>query len=514
MSDSGSKLRAFVAELQRRGVFRVVAVYAVATFVILQVAEIVLPALQLPEWGITVVVALAFLGFPVALVLAWAFDFTGKGLVRTGPATEGELPRRSDRWLALAAVLGVFALTGGAAWYVLPKLPGWWGVRRGAAAERLEGRKLLVVLPFVNLGSARDEYFADGITEEITARLAAVPGLGVIARTTAVQYRNTDKTVRQIGQDLGVDYVLEGTVRWESSDSGPGRVRVTPQLIRVADDTHLWAQVIEKPLASVFEVQTEIAERVANALDLTLMEPERAALKAEPTSNLDAWRYYLLGKEYLDFSTSQVAVLQALEMFERAVELDPTFEEARKKLAELHASFYWANFRMAIGTREDDYAARVSRLGLESFGSDTQSYYLAAGLLNRRAGAAEAARAALDTARVILERRIEAQPSEPRFHAQLGLAYAGLGLNQDAAREGRLAVEMLPIAQESYSGGAIADNLAHIYVLVGDYDAAIDLIEAVLATEGPLSVAWLRVDPTWDPLRSTTRFQRLLSEGS
>jgi TolB-like protein len=505
MGESGSRLRGFLAELKRRRVFRVAVVYAAVAFVIWQAAEIAFEALSLPAWALTLLVVVTLLGFPVAMVLAWAFDVTPKGVVRTESLHEGAAPyRQPGRPLALAAVVGVLGLTVLAAWYMLPRLPGWAGFDGGSS-----GMKLLV-LPFENLGAPIDEYFADGITEEITARLAVLPGLGVIARTTAIRYRRTDKTVAEIGAELGIDYILEGTVRWENVPDGPNRVRVTPQLIKVEDGTHLWAHIYEEPMESVFEVQSEIAEQVAEALDLTLLEPERLALKTAPTTNLEAYRYYLLGDEYLRSGASRTSAQQALEMFEMAVELDPEFEMARTKLAEAHANIYWGSFRMLTGARELDYETALFRLYPESFGTDSGSYYLARAILHERAGQGELAQADFDSARVVLSERVAARPEDARLHAGLGLAYAGLGRGEDAVREGRRATELLPLAEDAYAGAALADNLAHILVRVGDHAAAIDELESLLAVDAPLSVPWLSADPTWDPLREEPRFQRLL----
>ncbi len=513
MSDNSSRLREFVAELQRRRVFRVAVLYAVVTFVILQVAEIVLPALRLPDWSLTFVVALSFLCFPVALVLAWYFDITREGLVRTMPLQGTRMSGRSGKVVALLSVVAVVGVTVAAGWYVLPRLPGWWQVE-GEAAETGSGdRTLLVVLPFANLGSPIDKYFAEGITEEITARLAGIPGLGVIARTTAVQYKDTDKTARQIGEELGVDYVLEGTVRWEAPSDGPGRVRVTPQLIRVGDDTHVWAEIYEEPLESVFEVQRQIAERVVDALDLTIGEPERLGLQRRQTENVEAYRYYQYGDQLLKRSTTPAAVQQAIEMFEQAVALDPDYELARMKLAEIYTNLYWANFRVLLFGDSVDSERNLADLSHDSFGADTQSYYLAAALLHDRLQEVSAARAYYDSARMVLEEKTESRPSEPRFHAQLGLALAGLGQDETAVREGEEAVRLAPLSEQPYVGAAFLDNLAHIYTMVGDREAAIDALASLLELgESPVSRSWLSVDPTWAPLRESPPFESLLIE--
>jgi len=207
--------------------------------------------------------------------------------------------------------------------------------------EPLSQRKMLVVLPFENLGSIEDEYFADGLTEEIMSRLAAIHDLGVIARTSAIQYKNTDKTIRQIGQELGVEYALEGTVRWQRFSDGPSRVRVTPQLIKVSDATHLWSNRYDAVLNEIFQVQSEIAEHVTRALNIALLEPERRSLESAPTDNLEAYDYYLRGNEYLnrDYWTEKDLSI-ALEMYEAAIELDANFALAYAKMSIAHSQLY------------------------------------------------------------------------------------------------------------------------------------------------------------------------------
>ena len=172
----------------------------------------------------------------------------------------------------------------------------------------------IAVLPFQNLGSPDDGYFSDGITEEITSRLAMIPTLGVISRTSAEQYRGSGKSMKDIGHELGVDYILEGSVRWEKSNgSQPGRV--TPQLIRVSDDRHLWSGRFDETLEEVFQVQSRIAEEVATELDLALKRPEHEALSAKPTEDLRAYDFYLRGNDYFDRPGDPDAYRTAEEMY-------------------------------------------------------------------------------------------------------------------------------------------------------------------------------------------------------
>src|SRR5687768_2038441 len=160
---------------------------------------------------------------------------------------------------------------------------------RSSAPRLLPAQPVIAVLPFKNLGDSADQYFADGLTEEITSRLAGLSGLRVISRTSADQYRDSPLSLKAIGAELGAGYVLEGSVRWTRSEDDAGRVRVTPQLIDVRDDSHLWAETYEVELTDIFRMQSEIAERVTARLDVTLGAPERAALAAGGTHNAEAF---------------------------------------------------------------------------------------------------------------------------------------------------------------------------------------------------------------------------------
>jgi TolB-like protein/Tfp pilus assembly protein PilF len=200
---------------------------------------------------------------------------------------------------------------------------------------------MLAVLPFENLGAADDEYFADGITEEITTSLARLSGLGVISRTSAMQYKNTDKSLRQIGEELKVDCVLEGTIRWDKSGDN-NRVRINPQLIRVSDDVHLWANRYDAVLTDVFEVQSTIAREVATALNVTLLQSEQEALADQHEIDPEAYDYFLRGKQYFSIARYRQEELRTAEtMHRRAIELAPDFAPAYAELASLYIELHW-----------------------------------------------------------------------------------------------------------------------------------------------------------------------------
>ncbi len=212
----------------------------------------------------------------------------------------------------------------------------------------------LVVLPFENLGPVEDEYFADGITDAIIVRLAGIHGLGVISRQSAMQYKKSKKNAQQIAKELSVDYILEGTVQRERPSDPTSRVRVMPQLIRASDDRHMWAETYDDDMSEVFRVQSDVAERVAQALDITLLEPERQALASRPTENIEAYEFYLRGNEYYYRSDRENDFRIAIRMYEKTVELDSTFALAYAQLSRVHSDMYWQHYdhsegRLALG---------------------------------------------------------------------------------------------------------------------------------------------------------------------
>jgi len=249
-----------------------------------------------------------------------------------GKTAKKEIPPRR-RWLVVAAVFAAAVVVGIGTRLLVTRSPTF-------SPER----KMLVVLPFSNLGSPEDDYFVDGITDEVTNRLAALHMLGVISRTSAVQYKNTDKPIRKIADELGVDYVLEGSVRWNRSLDDKGWIRVTSRLVRVTDDTHIWSERYDGVIEDLFSVQSEIAEQVAQKLDLTVLEPERRAMKARPTENLEAYDAYLKGREHEDRGWAQLdnqEFERAVAMLEKATELDPDFTQAYTRLSYIHSRMYF-----------------------------------------------------------------------------------------------------------------------------------------------------------------------------
>jgi TolB-like protein/DNA-binding SARP family transcriptional activator len=239
-----------------------------------------------------------------------------------------------------------------------------WTLRREGAVGAASS-PTLIVLPFQNLGAASDRYFADGITEEITTRLTAITSLRVIGRASANAYQNTSKPPEQIGRELGAQYVLEGTIRTDRARGTTGQARVAPQLIRVADGTNLWAEAYTVALTpgAIFDAQAKIAEKVAQALKITLLGSERAALAAQPTANTEAYDAYLRGNDYLRRGVGQNWRAQRIaeQMYQRATRLDPQFALAYAGLAATHWQMYYSTYDMSM-TPHLTFTERLARV--------------------------------------------------------------------------------------------------------------------------------------------------------
>jgi serine/threonine protein kinase/tetratricopeptide (TPR) repeat protein len=324
----------------------------------------------------------------------------------------------------------------------------------GAAVE--DDRKMIVVLPFENLGPPEDEYFAAGMSEEITSRLAAVSDLGVISRKSAQQYTDTEKSTRQIGDELGVDYILEGTIRWARGAGGASRVRITPQLIRVATDIQIWSDSYDRVIEDIFDLQSEIAEEVIDKLDVTLLEREREAVEEPPTDDFEAYQAYLRGMENFQHYTERETKLAA-GLFERAVELDPDFLDAWYGLSRTHASAYLFGYdrspeaesrsfraaqkaleldpesplaHMALGYFyyhvKKDYERALQEFATAKVGLPNEAeVYAAQGYVRRRQGNWEAARLLIDEA-------IELDPLNFSTVYDQGITFMGLRRHAEA----------------------------------------------------------------------------------
>lgn len=310
-----------ILELKRRRVFRVVIGYGLVAFAILQVIEPVMHGLHLPDATLTYVVLALAVGFPVAVVLAWAFDVNEGRLERAAPVPSAGL---SGLRLRLTLVgIGLVAAAPGVLWYFV-----WPGhARPRGEATAVAGRPSIAVLPFADMSPGKDqEYFSDGIAEQILDNLAQVAGLKVIGRTSSFSFKGKSDDLRTIGEKLGVAHILEGSVR-KAGD----RIRITTQLVNARDGSHLWSETYDRKLTDVFAVQDEIAKAAVQALQVRLLP---GALKSTSSAPRDpeAYRLYLLGRSLL-LLESEDGARRATAALEKSIALDATYAPAWERLA-------------------------------------------------------------------------------------------------------------------------------------------------------------------------------------
>jgi non-specific serine/threonine protein kinase len=330
-----------------------------------------------------------------------------------------------------------------------------------ARSDMGDTRKMVAVLPFENLGASEDEYFADGMTEEITTRLAKLHDLGVISRTSTVVYKDTDKNLRQIADELGVDYVLEGSVRWDKSVP-ESRVLITAQLIDVDDDTHLWADSFERVFQQIFGMQADIAEQVAKALNLTLVKPEIVALKDRPTENLDAYDLFLKGHERWDQMMGVEDRGMAVDLLEQAVALDTTFASAHALLARIYANDHFNDIATDEPRLEQALAAAKAALRHapgQPQGHVAMGYYHYYGSRDYENALKE------------FDEASKTQPNNAEMLEAMGYVLRRQGRWEDAVENLEKSIELDPASQDKLG------NLIDTLIRMRRYDDVDELIE-------------------------------------
>ena len=317
-------MRGFFSELKRRKVYRVAVAYAVGAWLIAQVVTQIFPVFEVSQWALRTMIVLLVVGFPVALILSWAFDITPQGIKRT-----------EDVDLAQS---------------------------RLSRAEPIP-EKSIAVLPFENLSDDRQNtYFADGIQDDILSSLAKVADLKVISRTSVRQFRGTDRNLREIGRALGVAHILEGTVRRAGN-----RVRVNTQLINARTDAHVWSDTFDREMTDLFALQSELAEQIVAALRANISPQERASLQIHPTANLAAYDLYLRARDLFRWSGAgdpRESGEKALDLLDQAIARDPEFALAYSLASRFHSELYWFGYdktrsRLAKGKAAVDRALQL-----------------------------------------------------------------------------------------------------------------------------------------------------------
>jgi TolB-like protein/Tfp pilus assembly protein PilF len=324
----------FFAELKRRNVYRAAVAYGVVAWFLTQLTTQVFPFFEIPNSAVRFVVIALAVGFPIAMLLSWVYEFTPEGVVRTDdldPAQARSVQRASGRILDFI-IIGVLLLV--IAMLIVGRLPFY-----RQTGESIP-QKSIAVLPLENLsGDPDNAYFADGIQEEILTRLAGIADLKVISRSSTQQYQSKPRNLREIAKQLGVANILEGSVQKAAE-----QVRVNVQLVNAQTDAHLWADTFDRKLTDIFDVESEIARRIAELLQAKLTGREEQALAVKPTSNPEAYEAYLRGLAFQSRSaTSGDPLWKAINFYEQAVQLDPNFAVCWARLSRAHARIYVNN---------------------------------------------------------------------------------------------------------------------------------------------------------------------------
>lgn len=494
-------VRRFLAELKGRGVYRVAAFYAAGSWALLQVADIFFPILGFPDWAITGVLAAAALGFPVAIALAWVFEITPAGIVETD-ATEvdfGRLRLSAARLVELALLVALVCLVG---FLYLDRLtPNENGLQPMSEAASGDGRPSVAVMAFENMSDDPSaEYFGDGVAEEILNLLSRLSELNVAARTSSFYFKGKDVDLREVGRKLGVDHVLEGSVRRAGE-----RVRVTAQLIEMDTGYHIWSETFDRDYSDSFMIQDEIARQVVGSMQVILSDSSREILADRPVLDPQAYDYYLQGREYLRESLSKESMERAVELFEHALELDESYADAHAGLCDSYLGLY----KLELDPEHFQTARSACEVALSS-DPDSMSVYLALGNLYRFSGQYDKAMSQFEKALAINPRSVDAldglahtysldnepelaestfrkaiqlQPNYWRGYTSMGGFLFQAGRYEEAIPYYRRITELMPDNAQAFN------DLGAAYYLLSDYEMAANALRKSLALE-PTALAY------------------------
>lgn len=536
--------------MRRRRVIRVIVLYAIAGWIVIEVTSTVLPGLNLPDWTTTLVILLVALGFVIAVMLAWAFDLGPGGIQRT-PAASGIKSQAEP-------VAGVEPVKD------LPAQPQHSPRQAAVDVSGAIDPKSIAVLPFVNMsGDAENEYFSDGISEEILNLLVKLPKLRVASRTSSFAFKGKDFDIPEVAKRLKVDTVLEGSVR-RAGD----RVRITSQLIDTSTDSHLWSETYDREMKDVFAIQDDIAQNIVEALQVTLTPKDRRALQYVATSNPEAYDYYLKGRKYF-YAMSLRDFQHAIQMYDKAIDLDPNYANAYAGLADTYSQMFrfaeakpqnadraLTASRRAVELDPDSAEAHAS-LGLSLFINEkydeAERHFETAVLLNPKlfesyffyALSCKSQGNNEKAARLFIQAS-EVNPADYQSPNFLALSYQALGRLEDADKARRRCIDSikrhldmnpddtralylgaanlsslgeselaLDWANRAYDAGRtdtlVLYNVACTYALLGETERALDLLENAVSL-GWGDRAWLETDSDLDSLRDHSRFRKLLEK--
>jgi TolB-like protein/Tfp pilus assembly protein PilF len=446
--------RNFFTELKRRNVYKVAVAYAIVGWLLVQVATQVFPFFEIPNWAVRLIVLIIIIGFPIALVIAWAFELTPQGLKRTEDVDLAAAQRPRHRaWIFVVIIAGAMSL-------------GLFFLGRYTATTKQSGgptgtQKSIAVLPFANLSRDPDNaYFAAGIQDEIITRLSKITDLNVISCTSTQRFKSSPDDIPAIAVQLGVANILEGSVQ-RTADA----VRVNVQLIRGATDTHLWADTFDRKLTDIFAVESEIAKTIAETLQAKLSGSEQNAIAARPTESTEAYQLYLKGRFFWNKRTGQ-NLNKAADYFNQAIAADPRYALAYVGLADAYVlmPLYGA------GAPRDCYpkAKAAAKKALELDDASAEAHTSLAQVYCYYD---------LDYPQAIREfqRAIELNPNYATAHQWYGSSgLAALGQFDDAVAEVKSAIALDPLSL------VINTDLGNTYYRARRYDQAVDQMRKTL----------------------------------
>jgi serine/threonine-protein kinase len=424
-------LKNFFSELKRRNVYKVAVAYAIVGWLLVQIATQVFPFLEIPNWVVRLVIAVVVIGFPIALVIAWAFEATPEGIKRTevadampGSAATG---RKKHAWIYVVVIAATISVT----LFFLGRYTA--GNKSVASASNELPAKSIAVLPFDNLSRDPDNaFFAEGVQDEILTRLAKVADLKVIARTSTQKFKSAPENLPDIAKQLGALNILEGSVQ-KAND----QVRVTVQLINAMTNSHLWAEIYDRKLTDIFAVESDIAKAIADQLQAKLSGSEKQMMAAQPTTDTEAYELYHKGKSLWE-KRSGDNIPKAIAYYEQAIARDPNYALAYAGLAKAYIllPFYAGADRLDAFSKAKDAALKALRLD--------PNLAEAHAALGKVLFFSE-----IDLTGAMREykRAIELQPNDATAHHWLGNdTLAALGRFEEAIAQGKRAVELDPLS--------------------------------------------------------------------
>lgn len=453
----------FVSELKRRNVIRVAVLYGVASWVLLQVGDLLFGALGIPAWGIRLLLGMLLLGLPLALIFAWVYELTPEGLKRehevpVDASVTAQTARRLDLLVIVLLVAAICLVTAdrflGRGSSAPAKIATVQYIAPGAAGAPAGATTVsIAVLPFVNMSDDRsNEYFSDGLTEELLNVLANVPGMRVIARTSSFAYKGKEVKISDVAHDLNVDNVLEGSVRKSGN-----KVRITTQLIRASDSSHLWSQTYDRDLNDIFKVQDEISGQVVDALKGRLLRGAAAETAIGGTQVSKAYDAYLRGQYEWNKGNVESTLRQALAAFDEAIALDPGYARA-------HAAKAGVQWMMAsngyTGFDQGFALARKSAEHAIELAPDIAVAYLTLSV------SSVVVDMDLAAAAKFMERALALEPGSVDVQDSYSNFATTIGRHDLAIAAAQKAVELDPLAAGEHN------NLAGILVLARQYDKA------------------------------------------